>query len=101
MRLRAPGSCSALRLCNAPATEREFMAFRTVLARPLALRNALGAAIRLVLRPTNDRLRPRTPERATLPRELGRANERDPAVLPLMPKPRDPRLKCATPPRPP
>jgi hypothetical protein len=55
----------------------------------------------LALRPTNDRLPPRTPERATLPRELGRAYERDPADLLLMPRPRDPRLKCATPPRPP
>jgi hypothetical protein len=92
-------------LRNAPATEREFNVSRTVLALTVEFSLVLNVAVRAVLRaefrlelvsarlPTKllevlrvaaDRLPAlRVVERATLPPELGRADERDTAGLAL------------------
>jgi hypothetical protein len=99
MRARVFGLRNAFRLCNAPATEREFNVARTVLALTVEFSLVLNVAVRVLLRvavrfvsallPTvlvvalrviAGRLRALwAVERVTLPRELGRADERDTA----------------------
>jgi hypothetical protein len=90
MRARVFGLRNALRLCNAPETEREFNVSRTALALTVEFSLVLNVAVRAVLRVAvgfwvaADRLPVlRVVERATLPPELGRADERDTAGLAL------------------
>jgi hypothetical protein len=51
MAARAAGLRSAVLLCNAPATEREFNTFRTARDLTFALRFPLTAALRLAFNP--------------------------------------------------
>jgi hypothetical protein len=71
-------------LRNAPATEREFNVSRTVLALTVEFSLVLNVAVRVVFRVAAGRLPAlRVVDRATLPPELGRADERDTAGLAL------------------
>src|SRR6267378_444676 len=113
---RVFGLCSAVLLRNAPATAREFNAFRTALDLTLALRlklafrPGLSVALRFAL---NVAARPAArfgcpgPPRGGWPRKLGRDADRDIAGLPPMrappkripPPARAPPPKCLPPPK--
>src|ERR1039458_8101020 len=108
MRARVFGLRNAFRLRNAPATEREFNVSRTALDLTVEFSFVLNVAVRAVLRVTADRVPVlRAVERATLPPELVRVDERDTADLVLTCAPPPPPLTwppppaCAPPPPPP